>query len=179
MKKTNAGKEEQLKTCWSTMLKYVGNIAKVSLPALRPAARRRSTAPYSSCLQPVPALSCPVCFWVNFLAQSLQVRRLLSNLTWGLAAPGQGLGSQKDNATLMCAWRMYWIIRHDWQHCRRWAACVCNVICLTDTCMSCCPGPKGRQVQEDPAKQRSFPDAGGEHERSPEVPGADRLPEGG
>ena len=30
MKKVNPGREEQLKTCWATMLKYIGNIAKVS-----------------------------------------------------------------------------------------------------------------------------------------------------
>ena len=62
MKKTNAGKEEQLKTCWSTMLKYIGNIAKVSLSALQAATSHCSTKPHSSCLQPIPALSCPVCF---------------------------------------------------------------------------------------------------------------------
>ena len=31
MKKVNPGKDEQLKTCWGTMLKYIGNIAKVGL----------------------------------------------------------------------------------------------------------------------------------------------------
>lgn len=31
MKKVNPGKDEQLKTCWGTMLKYIGNIAKVCL----------------------------------------------------------------------------------------------------------------------------------------------------
>ena len=31
MKKTNPGQDEKLKTCWSTMLKYIGNVAKVSL----------------------------------------------------------------------------------------------------------------------------------------------------
>lgn len=44
MKKTNAGKEEQLKTCWSTMLKYIGNIAKVSLSALQAATSHCSTS---------------------------------------------------------------------------------------------------------------------------------------
>lgn len=34
MKKVNPGHDDQLKTCWATMLKYIGNIAKVgsSLP---------------------------------------------------------------------------------------------------------------------------------------------------
>jgi len=31
MKKTNPDQDEKLKTCWSTMLKYIGNVAKVSL----------------------------------------------------------------------------------------------------------------------------------------------------
>ena len=31
MKKVNPGKDEQLKTCWGTMLKYIGNVAKVGL----------------------------------------------------------------------------------------------------------------------------------------------------
>lgn len=43
MKKTNSGREEQLKTCWSTMLKYIGNIAKASLPALQSAMSHSST----------------------------------------------------------------------------------------------------------------------------------------
>ncbi len=30
MKKNNPGQDEQLKMCWSTMLKYIGNIARVS-----------------------------------------------------------------------------------------------------------------------------------------------------
>ena len=60
MKKMNAGKEDQLKTCWSTMLKYIGNIAKVSLPALQPARSQCSAELNSSCLQPIPALSCSV-----------------------------------------------------------------------------------------------------------------------
>lgn len=29
MKKNNPGQDEQLKTCWSTMLKYISNVAKV------------------------------------------------------------------------------------------------------------------------------------------------------
>ena len=33
MKKNNPGQDEQLKTCWSTMLKYLGNIARVSAAA--------------------------------------------------------------------------------------------------------------------------------------------------
>ena len=33
MKKNNSGQDEQLKTCWSTMLKYIGNIARVSAAA--------------------------------------------------------------------------------------------------------------------------------------------------
>ena len=34
MKKTNPGQEEKLKSCWATMLKYIGNIAKVGLAFL-------------------------------------------------------------------------------------------------------------------------------------------------
>ena len=150
MKKTNAGKEEQLKTCWSTTLKYIGNIAKVSLPALRPATSLRSTAPYSSCLQPMPALSCPVCFWVKALAQSLQVRRLLCNL-------------YENWLHLAKAWDTKSTVLHPSVHSNmpddiNWLAalqtlgCLCNLRCLTDTYMPCCVGPKGRQVQEDPSK---------------------------
>ena len=35
MKKVNPGQDEQLKTCWATMLKYIGNIARVGPVSLR------------------------------------------------------------------------------------------------------------------------------------------------
>ena len=48
MKKVNPGQEEQLKTCWATMLKYIGNIARVGLKSLRrtPVCR---TPPWAAC----------------------------------------------------------------------------------------------------------------------------------
>lgn len=33
MKQQNPGKDEQLKACWTLLLRYCGNIAQVMLPA--------------------------------------------------------------------------------------------------------------------------------------------------
>ena len=151
MKKTNSGKEEQLKTCWSTMLKYIGNIAKVSSPALRPATRRCSTAPYSSCLQPMPALGGLTYLWENLLAQSLQVRRLVCSLYENRLHLGKAWDPKSTKLHPSVHSNMpdviYWLAALQMLDCMPGQ---CEMV--SDTPMSCCAGPEGRQIPEDPDK---------------------------